>query len=312
MKIVFRFLQYISFGILFFSGLLALGSRLNIPGGFRIYSVLTGSMEPAISVGSLIITRIPTSLSDIKQNDIITFSEPRFENNFITHRVYNVVENGSVTLFQTKGDANDSPDAWNIAYGSIKGNYVFEIPYLGYLLNFVKTPLGILIFVIVPVLIIAISEIKTILTILFQAKIEKDKRLEKDTIAEHMLTLLAFTLSTMIFAWNSQNARALFRSSPVTIPNSVITTAIVATPTLIPNEEPSGCPDFPDITISGNGAGSHNEVEIDIECEEKTNQTNESNIENTVSVSNNGGNTATTVTINNSSNINVATSSAQH
>lgn len=298
MKLITRILFYISIVLLLFTSLLALGSTFSIPGGFRIYSVLTGSMQPAIPIGSLIVTRIPSAVSDIKQNGIITFVEPGFDSKFITHRIDKIITSDSVTLFQTKGDANESPDSWNIAYGSITGNYVLGIPHLGYLLNFIKSPLGIAIFVFLPVAAIAVTEVRTIFTILFQMKLLKDSHLEHDTVKKNIFVFLSFVLSMTLIAWNSQSALAVFISSPVLIQGSIVTTATI-TPTPTPSDNSDECPSFPDIVIEGNGAGFQNEVEMDINCKTEVSQSNTAVIENNVSVQTNGGNSQSTVNITN-------------
>ena len=93
--------------------------------------VLTGSMEPTYSVGSVIYYKqVPKE--EIKQGDAITFTLK--DNTFVTHRV-NIIEND---MYETKGDANESPDIDKVSYDNIKGKVQkLSIPYIGHYINFV-------------------------------------------------------------------------------------------------------------------------------------------------------------------------------
>jgi len=70
------------------------------------------------------------------------------------------------------------------------------------------------------------------------------------------------------------------------------TASPTGTPTPTPTTHPGGgCSDIPDVIIEGNGAGSHNEIDIDISCRTEIHQVNESIIENNISItSSTGGN----------------------
>jgi len=129
--------------------------------GYQVYlgelqfkTVLSGSMSPAINTGDIILIS-KTNPEEIKEGDIITFRE---EKTFTTHRVIEIVNNS----FKTKGDANEDPDAKIIKAEQIVGKVIFVIPFLGYLGYFVRTPLGFLIFILIPGILIIYSEIKKI------------------------------------------------------------------------------------------------------------------------------------------------------
>ncbi len=106
--------------------------------GFTPYTVLSGSMEPAFQVGSLIYVE-KVSPDDIKVGDPITFV---LNEDLVvaTHRVVEVdSENQS---FVTKGDANDSADGSPVLYKNLVGKAVFSIPYLGFFSNWLINPPG--------------------------------------------------------------------------------------------------------------------------------------------------------------------------
>ena len=163
---------------------LLLATRFALPGGWRVYSVLTGSMEPAVPAGSLIINKAPLQAEDIQKDTIITFAEPGLENQFITHRVHEVKAQEGSRTFITKGDANAEPDSWTLPYGRIQGVYKFHAPYAGRVLEFMKSPFGLVIFIIVPVVVIMVDEIRSIVNVLVDKKVRAIlQRLRRDGLS---------------------------------------------------------------------------------------------------------------------------------
>ena len=110
--------------------------------GFRPAVVLTGSMEPTITPGDMIIYK-GISEENIKVGDILTFymTQESMDNHSITytHRVIAVKTNdlGQV-VFQMQGDANESPDSILIPEERILGKVNFIVPWIGQLFLFVK------------------------------------------------------------------------------------------------------------------------------------------------------------------------------
>jgi len=136
-------------------------------GGDTFYEpVFTGSMEPAVPVGSIVIIKL-VDPSTLQKGDIICFklSGP----SSITHRIINITNEG----FITKGDANEDPDTWIVRKENVIGKVAFIIPYIGYLGYFVKTPLGFLILIVIPATLLIILEIRNII------KYRKDKPFKK-------------------------------------------------------------------------------------------------------------------------------------
>ena len=115
------------------------GSRLL---GLRVFSVLSGSMEPNYPTGSLIFVQEvdPFTLSE---GDVITFLLD--EVTVATHRIVDVVPDETdppVVRFQTKGDANEAPDGSLVHYKNVIGSPVFCVPELGYVMNYIQHPPG--------------------------------------------------------------------------------------------------------------------------------------------------------------------------
>ena len=129
---------------------------VSLGGDTRYEPVYTGSMEPAIPVGSVVVIK-PVDPESLREGDIICFelSGPTS----ITHRIINVTEEG----FITKGDANEDPDTWIVKKENVIGKAIFTIPYLGYLVHFVRTPLGFILLIVLPASLIIIMEIRNIM-----------------------------------------------------------------------------------------------------------------------------------------------------
>jgi signal peptidase len=104
---------------------------VTIPGymGYQMYTVVSGSMEPAIPVGSLVYIRYEDP-EQIRPEDVIAFYSGVADGGITTHRV---VENRLAEgEFITKGDANGQEDVRPAAYGQLIGKMICCIPVLGY------------------------------------------------------------------------------------------------------------------------------------------------------------------------------------
>ena len=112
-----------------------MGSRLL---GYQCYTVISGSMEPAYSVGDLLYVK-KVDATEIKVGDPITFI---LNEDLVvaTHRVVRVdTEN---QRFYTKGDANDIEDNEPVHFNNVIGVPQFCIPKLGYVSDFIQNPPG--------------------------------------------------------------------------------------------------------------------------------------------------------------------------
>ena len=119
--------------------LLLVGARLI---GLQVFTVLSGSMEPAYHVGSLIYVK-DVDPFELESGDVITFMLD--ENTVATHRIVEVVpdeEDDSVVRFRTKGDANENVDGSLVHYKNVIGSPVFTVPQLGYVVSYIQNPPG--------------------------------------------------------------------------------------------------------------------------------------------------------------------------
>lgn len=107
--------------------------------GAQSYTVLTGSMRPALEPGTLIAVRAAEA-ADIRVGDVITYQLRSGEPAVATHRVVGVgVSGDGERLFTTRGDANDTPDREPVRAVQIRGVLVYAVPWLGYV-NLWATP----------------------------------------------------------------------------------------------------------------------------------------------------------------------------
>ena len=107
------------------------GNRLPMPFGYGAAVVLSGSMEPEISEGDLIIVRETNTFTS---NEVVVYDDTE---SLVVHRVVDI--NGEIVT--TKGDANPVADE-PIHISAVKGAVVVVIPFAGKLVDFLKTPIG--------------------------------------------------------------------------------------------------------------------------------------------------------------------------
>lgn len=138
MKVFNKICSILSTLILIVFAAVAAVMILPIVFGCKSMAVVSGSMEPAIPVGSIIIVNEVES-EELEVGDVISYKMSG--GTMVTHRIVSIdTENSCVT---TKGDANDVEDGNPVAFNDIVGKEVFHVPYLGYLSIYIKTPLGI-------------------------------------------------------------------------------------------------------------------------------------------------------------------------
>lgn len=169
--------------LLLLIGLLVGFSILPIRNNFKILAVNSGSMEPTIKTGELVIIK---PQNNYQVGDIITFNFPNSpESALTTHRIFEKIIRDDIELYKTKGDANNSPDLSLIRKGNILGKYRFGVPYIGYLIGYVKTLPGLVLIIIIPATIIIYEESRKVhkeaKLILKKRRVKKlaDKKLKK-------------------------------------------------------------------------------------------------------------------------------------
>lgn len=104
--------------------------------GYEVYVVISGSMEPAIPLGSALYMEAAAP-EDVAAGDVIAFYD---RGAVITHRV---VENHVVEgTFTTKGDANAQKDMEDVPYGQLSGRVARHYPLIGGVMTLYTSKIG--------------------------------------------------------------------------------------------------------------------------------------------------------------------------
>lgn len=128
--------------------------------GANLLVVVSQSMEPTVPMGSIVVSHPKVVNDEIGVGDVVTFSVAELggEEVFITHRVVEVIGNGADVRYRTQGDGVNEPDLVLVAPDQIVGRMWFSLPLVGYLVAFIRTPLGYLMLVGIPALLFIIHE----------------------------------------------------------------------------------------------------------------------------------------------------------
>jgi signal peptidase len=113
-------------------------------------------MSPEIQAGDVVIVD-DTAADSIGVGDVITYDSPESDQR-ITHRVVEVSESGGERAFRTKGDANEEADAQPVPASAVVGVVQFHVPLIGHVISFASSDAGMLLFVVVPAVALAVSE----------------------------------------------------------------------------------------------------------------------------------------------------------
>jgi signal peptidase I len=120
---------------------------LPIKGNYKIMAVLSGSMEPSIKTGGVVFVKPEP---DYHAGDVISFSVAAGNKVSTTHRIVEVKTEGGKTTYITKGDANSEADNGEVDKRNVVGKVIFALPYAGYLLAFIRQPMGFIAAVVIP------------------------------------------------------------------------------------------------------------------------------------------------------------------
>ena len=143
-------------------------SKTGVLGGVRSFTVASGSMAPALPVGSVIYT--------IKQPNYSLGQVVAVQENgvTVTHRINKTLGSNNDS-FELKGDANKDPDSKPVLLSQIIGKEFLMIPFIGKLSVLMKTPLGFLFLIILPSFVFIALEI---LSIKKELEIQIEKKLK--------------------------------------------------------------------------------------------------------------------------------------
>jgi signal peptidase len=131
-------------------------------GADRSYTVLSGSMEPTIAPGDVVIVN-SVGTERIEEGEIVTY---RLAGSDVptTHRVVGVERTDEGVTFRTKGDANEDVDPSRVPADALVGEVMFVIPHVGYVTRFADSRLGFVVMVGVPFALLVLNELVNVAT----------------------------------------------------------------------------------------------------------------------------------------------------
>jgi signal peptidase I len=129
--------------------------------GMRSFTVMSGSMEPAIHVGDVVIDRKISPLQ-ARPGDVVTFSDPSGRKRLITHRIRTLHVQGDTVQVVTKGDANNTVERWTVPVGGRIGRVELRVWKLGYPLVYAHSRFGLIGLVALPAMLLCLLELRRI------------------------------------------------------------------------------------------------------------------------------------------------------
>lgn len=244
-KTMLNIIEWTLFGIIAcLCGLLLLSNySQHFP--LKVYTVLTGSMQPAIAVGSMVVA-VPPDINKINIGTVITFSSPDDPQKQIVHRVYSIVYENNQPVYTTKGDNNETLDNWKVYLPQLTGQAIASIPYLGYLSGYSKTPLGFLVIVGTPGLMLALIYLRYLISGIKEYADNKAKKAVGEYIQSErkahtlhqMLGSLAIILFIPVAVYASFNAQVTANDVVFSTAGNFTTPSPTETPTVQPTATP--------------------------------------------------------------------------
>ena len=162
-KKVWGIVSWVLVCVVVLAAVFLMGSRLL---GYRVFNIVSGSMEPVYRVGDLIYVQ-EVDPNTVQPGDVITFV---LNEDLVvaTHRVVRI--DAEKQRFYTKGDANETEDGGSVHFKNLIGVPKFKIPGLGYVADFIQKAPG---------LYITIAAVAVLLLLAFLPDLARKKPLPK-------------------------------------------------------------------------------------------------------------------------------------
>lgn len=174
--------------IIFLFGLVIFGCVLNatagkVPSvfGFSVLQVSTGSMEPELMTGSVIVVK-KTDTDKLKKGDVISFysSDSDIRGKVNTHRIDSIeysMGNNPTPIFVTKGDANDTVDRARVYSSDVIGKVVYDLGTVsGSVISVFQNPNVIFFVIVLPLIFITLGEAVNLATLIAKYKYGEEEK----------------------------------------------------------------------------------------------------------------------------------------
>ncbi|OQB51526.1 MAG: Signal peptidase I W [Firmicutes bacterium ADurb.Bin146] len=202
LKIVGNILLWLFVVIAVFMTIIAFSSTKNQNGVAVIFgrmpiTILSESMDPTLKKGDLIISHELSAdqKGSLKEDDIITYKVDLNGDGFMelnTHRIISIRTEGGYVYYTTKGDNNAIADTKEVRYDAVVGVYNGRrVPGIGSVLNFLQTPPGFLVCVVIPLVLFLLYEIYNFIKVMISMKTDKqskqyEEEIKKKAIEEYL------------------------------------------------------------------------------------------------------------------------------
>ena len=137
-----------------------IAAALTVPAAFGMhpFTVLSGSMEPTIHTGDIVVVDQISPLQ-ARVGDVVTFRSPEDPAKLITHRMISMRVRGETVFVVTRGDSNTGVERWSVPTTGTIGRAEYRIPKIGYAANRLGSRFGRLAFLVVPACLLALVEL---------------------------------------------------------------------------------------------------------------------------------------------------------
>ena len=144
--------------------------------GTAFFSVKTDSMYPTLLPGDLVVGKMVKDPSALRKGDIITYwTVINGERVLNTHTIYEIYDGGEHCIFRTKGDNNTTVDAITVHESEVVSQYVFRIPGLGKVFDYLQTSTGFLLIIVLPVFLFFLYHLIQFFRVLFEYQNVKNR-----------------------------------------------------------------------------------------------------------------------------------------
>ena len=127
--------------------------------GYPAVTVQGGSMGDSLPGGSLALTRWAPA-DEVEAGDVIVIKHANAT--AVIHRVVTIEEQDGGFVVETKGDSNPTADPGYTVLNDRVAVHTYTIPYLGYAADFLRTPLGWTLFVLIPISVMCFRTLRDI------------------------------------------------------------------------------------------------------------------------------------------------------
>ena len=139
--------------------------------GYVFSSVQTNSMQGTIDKGDFVVGKLIDDNTKIKEGDIISYYDYiGGKQVVVTHRVIEIIDPDTVPGYVTQGDNEKYPDDIVKTRDTLHSVYKFRIPFLGKFIDFLRTPFGFIITLVIPLLSFIAWQAYKLILLFFKSK----------------------------------------------------------------------------------------------------------------------------------------------